>query len=362
VPRRPRGITSRRAFLRARRDCRRRLALARPCCRRRARAALTAPSAGHGHAQCLRAPSRPDGIVTIIAKNPEIGQGRQDHAAHADRGKSSTSIGTMCGSSRRCSMAAHYGAQVAGRQQWRRRSTGIRSGASAPRAGQMLIAAAAETWGVPASECRNRWGAPSITIPADRGAGFMARLARQGRRGCPCPISARSSSRNPRDFKIIGALDARGRYARQSSRGQPLFGIDVTVPGMLYAVFQKMPGVRRESPCAPTPTRSSRCPAVRDAFVVKGGDAANGLVDGVAIVAESWWAAEKASAEARGRLGRRPPAPARAAPASPRGAAGARPRKRRRKSLRPRRRCEGGARQCGPMWWKRLIPIPSCRT
>jgi isoquinoline 1-oxidoreductase beta subunit len=75
--------------------------------------------------------------------------------------------------------------------------------------------------------------------------------------------------------------------------GQPLFGIDVTVPGMLYAVYQKCPVFGGKVAHANTDAIKS-LPGVRDAFVVKGGEDANGLVDGVAIVAESWWAADKA--------------------------------------------------------------------
>ncbi len=75
--------------------------------------------------------------------------------------------------------------------------------------------------------------------------------------------------------------------------GKPLFGIDVTRPGMLYAVFQKCPVFGGKVVSANTDTIKS-LPGVRDAFVVKGGSDLQGLVDGVAIVAQSWWMANKA--------------------------------------------------------------------
>ena len=75
--------------------------------------------------------------------------------------------------------------------------------------------------------------------------------------------------------------------------GKPLFGIDVTRPGMLYAVFQKCPVFGGKVVSANTDTIKS-LPGVRDAFVVKGDSDLQGLVDGVAIVAQSWWMANKA--------------------------------------------------------------------
>ena len=75
--------------------------------------------------------------------------------------------------------------------------------------------------------------------------------------------------------------------------GKPLFGIDVTRPGMLYAVFQKCPVFGGKVVSANTDAIKT-LPGVRDAFVVKGGDDPQGLVDGVAIVGDNWWVVNKA--------------------------------------------------------------------
>ncbi len=46
--------------------------------------------------------------------------------------------------------------------------------------------------------------------------------------------------KDPKDYKIIGtstiSVETKGIVT-----GKPIFGIDVTVPGMLYAVFQRTP-------------------------------------------------------------------------------------------------------------------------
>jgi isoquinoline 1-oxidoreductase subunit beta len=80
--------------------------------------------------------------------------------------------------------------------------------------------------------------------------------------------------------------------------GRPLFGIDVTVPGMLYAVFHKCPVFGGKLTSANV-VRLKALPGVRDAFVVRASEAnrsddPQGISDGVAIVAKSWWAASRA--------------------------------------------------------------------
>jgi isoquinoline 1-oxidoreductase beta subunit len=76
-------------------------------------------------------------------------------------------------------------------------------------------------------------------------------------------------------------------------RGSRLFGIDVKLPGMLYAVFPKCP-VFGGKVASANLEALKRLPGVRDAFVVEGGTALDGLLGGVAIIGESWWAAESA--------------------------------------------------------------------
>ena len=54
--------------------------------------------------------------------------------------------------------------------------------------------------------------------------------------------------------------------------GQPLFGIDVTVPGMLYAVFQKCPVFGGKVVSANIDALKA-LPGVHDAFIVRASEA-----------------------------------------------------------------------------------------
>ncbi|HYD46298.1 MAG TPA: molybdopterin cofactor-binding domain-containing protein, partial [Phenylobacterium sp.] len=65
------------------------------------------------------------------------------------------------------------------------------------------------------------------------------------------------------------------------------------VPGMTHAVFVKCPVFGGKVVSANLDEVKAQ-KGVRDAFVVKGGDALDGLLDGVAILADSWWIANKA--------------------------------------------------------------------
>ncbi|HEY1497737.1 MAG TPA: molybdopterin cofactor-binding domain-containing protein, partial [Candidatus Solibacter sp.] len=79
-----------------------------------------------------------------------------------------------------------------------------------------------------------------------------------------------------------------------------IFGIDVKLPGMLYAVYQKCPVFAGKVKSADLePIRSM--PGVRHAFVADGKVRATAIVDsdpglepGIAIVADTWWQAQAA--------------------------------------------------------------------
>jgi isoquinoline 1-oxidoreductase beta subunit len=98
--------------------------------------------------------------------------------------------------------------------------------------------------------------------------------------------------KDPRNFKIIGKSHA-GVDSPLVLAGKPLFGIDVSVPGMLYAVFVKSPVFGGTALNANLDAVKSE-PGVRDAFIVSGGPVFNGLANGVAIVGTNWWLVDKA--------------------------------------------------------------------
>jgi isoquinoline 1-oxidoreductase beta subunit len=84
--------------------------------------------------------------------------------------------------------------------------------------------------------------------------------------------------------------------------GKPIFGIDTTVPGMLYAVFEKCP-VHGGKLVSANMEAAQAMPGVKHVFVVNAPDAGEGpfvgmqmgLLDGVAVVADTWWQANKAA-------------------------------------------------------------------
>jgi isoquinoline 1-oxidoreductase beta subunit len=242
----------------------------------------------------------PDGTVTIIAKNPEVGQGIKTMlpmiiADELDVDWKSVIIEQADFDDRK------YNGQIAGGstatpQNW----TPMRQAGAAGRA--MLIAAAAQTWGVPATECTTASGRVYHKA-SNRSLGYGELAAKMATMPVP-PLDNTLPLKDPKDYKIIGVSQTQ-RELPNIVTGKPIFAIDVVVPGMGYAVFEKC-GVFGGKVVSANLDEIKKLPGVRTAFIVTRpadlkpditgpvlpGDP--GLENGIAIVADHWWAAQSA--------------------------------------------------------------------
>jgi isoquinoline 1-oxidoreductase beta subunit len=154
---------------------------------------------------------------------------------------------------------------------------------------QMLIAAAAAEWGVPATECDT---SPGLVLHPSSGRSLSYGALATKAAAMPVPDLRTLKLKDPKTFSIIGK-PTRNIEVPRIVTGQPMFGIDVSVPGMLYAVFQKC-DVHGGTLVGSNVGAIRALPGVRAAFEVKGGTDLHGLLDGVAVVADSWWQANRA--------------------------------------------------------------------
>ncbi len=239
----------------------------------------------------------PDNAITIMAKNPEIGQGVKTMlpmliAEELDVDWSQVKIEQADFDSE-----LYKGQYAGGSMATPENYTPLRQVGAATR--QMLLQAAAASWDVPEEQCTTGSGVVRHAA-LGKSATYGSLAAAAAKLKAPDLKSVKVP--DPKTFKIIGKPTP-GIDSPRLVKGAPLFGIDVSVPGMLYAVFHKCP-VFGGSVVSANLDEIKKFAGVKNAFIVEGGSkevfeaeggtVSSGLLPGVAIVAGSWWQAEKA--------------------------------------------------------------------
>lgn len=228
-----------------------------------------------------------DGLVTLISKNPEVGQGIK------------TSLPMIIAEELEIPWEKVTVEQVGftpGLHSWQ----GAGGSGATPghfdyfrkvgAAGRtMLEQAAADTWGVPVSECIANQGVVEHTaskkkLPYGKLVDAASKLE--------APELDSVQLKEISNFKLLGKRIT-GVDNHDLVTGKPLFGIDQQHEGLLYASFVRSPvfGAKVRTENLDT---IKRMPGIKDAFVVEGTNDRFGLQPGIAIVATDTWTAFKA--------------------------------------------------------------------
>jgi isoquinoline 1-oxidoreductase subunit beta len=227
----------------------------------------------------------PDGTVVLWAKNPDMGQGVK------------TSLPMMIAeeldvawSSVRVEQAelnrAWYGGQGAGGSDGTPSDgpLGQRAGAIAR---AMLVAAAAQTWKVDPSACETSAG-----VVHHRASGRSLAYGDLAATAATLPVPKEAPPLKDVSRHTIVGKPTRGVDTPKIVVGQPIYGLDARMPGMLHAVIEKCP-VHGGRPVSVDASAALAVPGVKRVVTIEGHKNPTWLRPGVAVVADSTWAAMK---------------------------------------------------------------------
>ena len=220
-------------------------------------------------------------VVTLISARSEMGQGVYTsmpmliaEELNVDFRKIKVAIAPP--------NAKLYGNPLLGGPQLTGGSTSVRDGWEKLRVGgaqvrEMLISAAAEKWQVDRSELKAVNG--SIIGPKGKKATYGQLAAAASK----LPVPEKVALKDPKDFTIVGKATRRLDTPAKVN-GTAEFGIDVKLPGMVYAALEQCPVIGGKVKSVDS-AKAKSMPGVVDVVEIP---------DGVAVVANTWWRANMA--------------------------------------------------------------------
>jgi isoquinoline 1-oxidoreductase beta subunit len=152
---------------------------------------------------------------------------------------------------------------------------------------EVMIAAAAHRWRVPATECHAR-NSQVIHAPSGRTLSYAALV--KDARHLPLPDPNTVLLKDPKDFTLLGRsiphLDIPDKV-----KGAARFGLDVRLPGMVYAVVAQCPYLRGDL-LRFDAAKAKAIPGVLDVFdIPTSPGSANKNTREVAVIGANTWAA-----------------------------------------------------------------------
>ncbi len=177
-----------------------------------------------------------------------------------------------------------YGNALLGGPQLTGGSTSVRDGweklrIAGAQVREMLVSAAASKWNVDRSTLTAANG--MVTGPGGKKATYGQLAAAASK----LPVPEKVVLKDPKDFTIVGKATKRLDTPAKTN-GTAEFGIDVKMPGMVYASLEQCPVIGGTVRSLDS-SKAKAMPGVIDVVQIP---------DGVAIVADSWWHAQKARA------------------------------------------------------------------
>ena len=229
-----------------------------------------------------------DSTVVVVVPRPEMGQGSRTAVAMLVAEELDADWKQI-----RVEQAdleeGRYGPQYAGgsavvRTSW----LPLRRAGATARA--MLVRAAADRWRVPLEQCAARDGVVTHS-PTGRKASYGSLAAEASALSAPADVPVKSR----REFRIIGTPRI-GLDVPAITTGRAIFGIDVRVPGMLFASIERSP-VFGGRIARIDDTAARKVPGVRAVLAIDADalpefeENSPKMPNGVAILADSTWAA-----------------------------------------------------------------------
>jgi len=150
---------------------------------------------------------------------------------------------------------------------------------------EMLIKAAANKWKVPNQEC---YAEDAKVVHRPSGNKFSYGELVEDASKLPAPQNP--VLKDPKDFKIIGQSIPRSDIPEKIN-GSAKYGIDFSVPGMLYASIERSP-VFLGKIVSFNDAKARAVPGVKHVFKTKR-DVMGFIHEGVAVLADTYWAAYK---------------------------------------------------------------------